>query len=135
MPKNSYFDYNPKYGLTDINRFLSFSWMEEYPKDIKYNEEPTPLVVLTDNQTLLGYNEQRSESNRPNEIRLVDKNGKNNSSLSATHKDNQTIYITYSFSYLFLFRSLEAPLQFLIGQHREDCLSIGRQVGVLTGEE
>ncbi|MDF9445723.1 hypothetical protein P5Z58_11305, partial [Limosilactobacillus mucosae] len=59
MPKNSDFDYNPKYGLTDndINTFSSLG--EEYTKDIKYNES-TPLVVLTDNQTLLGYNNQRS---------------------------------------------------------------------------
>ncbi|ROV61659.1 BspA family leucine-rich repeat surface protein, partial [Limosilactobacillus reuteri] len=78
MPKNSDFDYNPKYGVTDngINRFSSFEGLEEYTKDIKYSEKPTPLVVLTDNQTLLGYNKQRSESNRPNEITLVDKNGK-----------------------------------------------------------
>ena len=78
MPKNSDFDYNPKYGVTDsgINRFSSFDGLEEYIKDIKYSEKPTPLVVLTDNQTLLGYNKQRSESNRPNEITLVDKNGK-----------------------------------------------------------
>lgn len=75
MPKNSDFDYNPKYGLTD-NIVDITPLGEEYLKDIKYSEKPTPLVVLTDNQTLLGYNKQRSESNRPNEITLVDKNGK-----------------------------------------------------------
>ena len=79
MPENSDFDYNPKYGVTGdngIGRFTSFEGADEYTKDIKYSEKPTPLVVLTDNQTLLGYNKQRSESNRPNEITLVDKNGK-----------------------------------------------------------
>ena len=81
MPENSDFDYNPEYGVTEnngINRAISFEGEGdgEYIKDIKYSEKPTPLVVLTDNQTLLGYNKQRSESNRPNEITLVDKNGK-----------------------------------------------------------
>ena len=79
MPENSDFDYNPKYGVTGdngIGRWTSFEGADEYTKDIKYSEKPTPLVVLTDNQTLLGYNKQRSESNRPNEITLVDKNGK-----------------------------------------------------------
>ena len=81
MPENSDFDYNPKYGVTEnngINRAISFEGEGdgEYIKDIKYSEKPTPLVVLTDNQTLLGYNKQRSESNRPNEITLVNKNSK-----------------------------------------------------------
>ena len=78
MPENSDFDYNPQYGVTDngINRFSSYEGLEEYTKAIKYIKKPTPLVVLTDNQILLGYNKQRSESNRPNEITLVDKNGK-----------------------------------------------------------
>ena len=78
MPENSDFDYNPQYGVTGngISRLIDFEGADKYIDDIKYSEKPTPLVVLTDNQTLLGYNKQRSESNRPNEITLVDKNGK-----------------------------------------------------------
>ena len=78
MPENSDFDYNPQYGVTGngISRLIDFEGADKYIDDIKYSEKPTPLVVLTDNQTLLGYNKQRSESNRPNEITLVDKNRK-----------------------------------------------------------
>ncbi|WP_191989978.1 mucin-binding protein [Limosilactobacillus reuteri] len=78
MPENSDFDYNPQYGVTGngISRLIDFEGADKYIDDIKYSEKPTPLVVLTDNQTLLGYNKQRSESNRPNEITLVNKNSK-----------------------------------------------------------